>query len=558
VTIPGPLIRVRQGPEIRESVRNLLPASASIGWPAPGIREEGMKSMMDPTLVVHGLRAGSIPSDTILVPRGGVRAVRFRADRPGTYLYWATPSSRSIETRTGRDAPLAGAIIVDPISAEVDSLERVFVITTLDQWPDSTGPAPQDEYVRRAINGRSWPETERLEYEIGDTVQWRWVNASAEPHPMHLHGFHFRVLAKGDGFSDTSYALDEVRLAVTELMEPGSTFRMEWVPTTPGTWIVHCHVLDHIIPTIPGDDSDLEAGEHALRAMAGLVIGVSVTDVGERDDETPPIQELRLLAQQSRWEDGTTKRGFVLDLDADPPADSVAIPGPPLILTRGSATKITVVNRLTEPTTVHWHGLELESVYDDVAGWSRTGSRIAPLVQPGDSFAVVISPPRTGTFIYHTHMDETDQLAQGMAGPLLVYEPGDAFDPSLDRVFLIGGQAEGSYPVRINNSPTPAPAEFRLGVQYRLRFIHITRGFTAELELGSDTDAARWRPVAKDGAELPAGLRGERDARLLTNTGETFDVLWTPTAPGDYTLSVRYGAVETAAANVATQLFRVR
>jgi hypothetical protein len=41
---------------------------------------------------------------------------------------------------------------------------------------------------------------------------------------------------------------------------------------------------------------------------------------------------------------------------------------------------ITVVNRMREPTTVYWHGMELESVCDGVAGWSRTGSRNAPLI----------------------------------------------------------------------------------------------------------------------------------------------------------------------------------
>jgi FtsP/CotA-like multicopper oxidase with cupredoxin domain len=184
--------------------------------------------------------------------------------------------------------------------------------------------------------------------------------------------------------------------------------------------------------------------------------------------------------------------------------------------------------------------MELESVFDGVAGWSRTGSRIAPLVAPGDSFAVRITPPRAGTFIYHTHMDETNQLAQGMIGPLLVLEPGEAYDPEHDRVFLVSGQADGGYPVTLNGQLEPTPATFRVGEEYRLRFIQITRGVPVDIALTRNGSPVRWRALAKDGADLPEALRLEGDAAIRTNTGETFDFLWTPAQPGEVTLSVRY------------------
>ena len=50
-----------------------------------------------------------------------------------------------------------------------------------------------------AINGRSFPHGELIEPMVGDTLRWRWINASDRNHPMHLHGFYFRVDAKGDG-----------------------------------------------------------------------------------------------------------------------------------------------------------------------------------------------------------------------------------------------------------------------------------------------------------------------------------------------------------------------
>jgi FtsP/CotA-like multicopper oxidase with cupredoxin domain len=50
--------------------------------------------------------------------------------------------------------------------------------------------------------------------------------------------------------------------------------------------------------------------------------------------------------------------------------------GPLIILTRGEPVEIEVVNRLKERTAIHGHGIELESYYDGVPGWSGVGSQI--------------------------------------------------------------------------------------------------------------------------------------------------------------------------------------
>src|SRR5690606_18767604 len=107
--------------------------------------------------------------DALVVEPGASKEVRFLAGEPGTYLYWArTPDGRR---GTGRvaDALLGGALLVDPPGAAAD--DRVFV---LERW---NGP------TRTAINGKSWPYTERLHYRVGETVRWRIINASDLSHP---------------------------------------------------------------------------------------------------------------------------------------------------------------------------------------------------------------------------------------------------------------------------------------------------------------------------------------------------------------------------------------
>jgi manganese oxidase len=77
--------------------------------------------------------------------------------------------------------------------------------------------------------------------------------------------------------------------------------------------------------------------------------------------------------------------------------------GPPIVLTRDQPVEIEVVNKLKDSTAIHWHGIELESYYDGVAGWSGEGTQITPPIAPGTSFVARMTPPRAGTFIYHTH-----------------------------------------------------------------------------------------------------------------------------------------------------------
>src|SRR5690606_37846533 len=137
--------------------------------------------------------------------------------------------------------------------------------------------------------------------------------------------------------------------------------------------------------------------------------------------------------------DGEPAYGFVLQESPRPPApDSVHLPGRPLVLHRGEPTEVVVHNNADVALGVHWHGLELESWADGVPGWSGGPGDVRPAVAPGDSFAVRMTPPRSGTFMYHVHSEPGHQLAQGLYGPFLVLEPGATWDRERDRIFLLG------------------------------------------------------------------------------------------------------------------------
>ncbi|MGH7696644.1 MAG: hypothetical protein ACRENH_16775, partial [Gemmatimonadaceae bacterium] len=169
-------------------------------------------------------------------------------------------------------------------------------------------------------------------------------------------------------------------------------------------------------------------------------------------------------------------------------------------------------------------------------GWSGGGAKLAPLIAPNDSFVAVMTPPRSGTFIYHAHVNDERQIALGLAGPLLVLDPRARRDTTRDHVWLFNvAGINDTTPVQINGARPLAP--FAAGVPHRIRIIHIDPGDVISLELRDTAGLVRWRPVAKDGADLPANQATERPARLTMGAGETWDFVWMPKR-GSYTLKV--------------------
>jgi FtsP/CotA-like multicopper oxidase with cupredoxin domain len=197
---------------------------------------------------------------------------------------------------------------------------------------------------------------------------------------------------------------------------------------------------------------------------------------------------------------------YVLQEGPEPPApDSIRAVGSTLVLREHEPTEITLINSAHHHTTVHWHGIELESFYDGVGDWSGWGARLAAPIAPGDSFVVRLTPPRAGTFIYHTHTGEGIRLASGLYGALLVLPANAPLRTAQDDVLLllsIGGPHDDARPL-VNGSTAPPAIELRAGVPRRFRFINISPLETHRIQLRSGSAVQQWRALAKDGAELP-------------------------------------------------------
>lgn len=198
----------------------------------------------------------------------------------------------------------------------------------------------------------------------------------------------------------------------------------------------------------------------------------------------------------------TAQRGQAKLVGPDFPATDVwgfdgQIPGTAIQIAHGRKLQATIRNALEVPTAVHWHGIRLPNAMDGVAGLTQ------PAIQPGDSFRYQFTPPDSGTYWYHSHVNAYEQIGRGLYGPLIVEETAP---PVVDRdlIWMIddwrllddasirndfGSGHDRSHAGRIGNVPTVNGrfrdiVKVRTGERIRLRLINASNARNFALSFG--------------------------------------------------------------------------
>ncbi len=122
------------------------------------------------------------------------------------------------------------------------------------------------------------------------------------------------------------------------------------------------------------------------------------------------------------------------------------VPGPELRVTDGDTVRVTVKNELDEPTTVHWHGVDVPAAMDGVPDTS------GPPIGPGGTFTYEFVAAPAGTRWYHAHFDELNQQGGGLTGALII-EPRDQPRTQADREYTL---VTGEWVTAAGNRPTPS------------------------------------------------------------------------------------------------------
>jgi len=93
------------------------------------------------------------------------------------------------------------------------------------------------------------------------------------------------------------------------------------------------------------------------------------------------------------------------------------VPGPVLRVKLGETVKVKLTNKLTQATTMHWHGIRVPNAMDGVPGVTQ-----AP-IEPGASFTYQFTTKDPGTFWFHPHLNAPEQIERGLYGALIVADP---------------------------------------------------------------------------------------------------------------------------------------
>lgn len=104
------------------------------------------------------------------------------------------------------------------------------------------------------------------------------------------------------------------------------------------------------------------------------------------------------------------------------------VPAPILRWREGDNVAVSVTNRLSEPTSIHWHGLRVSSGMDGVPGFSFPG------IAPGDTFVYRLPLRESGTFWYHGHSGFQEQ--SGLYGAIVI-DPRKGYRQFFDRDYVV-------------------------------------------------------------------------------------------------------------------------
>ncbi|WP_366919583.1 copper oxidase [Hydrocarboniphaga sp.] len=215
-------------------------------------------------------------------------------------------------------------------------------------------------------------------------------------------------------------------------------------------------------------------------------------------------------------------------------------PGPTIEAVEGDRVRIFVTNALGEPTTVHWHGIDLPNGYDGVGGLNQ------PHIAPGETFVYEFTLKQHGTHMYHPHADEMTQMAFGMMGLFIIHpEAGEALRIDRDYAFLLHNWALRPGTFRpdpsvmqnfdlwtFNSKVFPATEHLVAGMGERIRIrIGNLSMWNHPIHLHSNP----FWVTGSDGGRWPKE-QWRREVTEIVGVGQMRDLEFVPTEPGDWAL----------------------
>lgn len=219
--VPGPWIKVNVGDRVRIVVHNRLPMGTDVHW--------------------HGIQVpndqdGVAPITQKLIRSGEDFTYEFVTRAPALGMYHAHHHAQ-MQVPNGLLGLFQVGEVPLPTARTVGGIRLPDQIDISKEIPLVLNDAGVIGY---SLNGKSFPATEPITGKVGDWVMVHYANEGLQIHPMHPHQFPQLVIAKDGIPLDSPYWADTLNVA------PGERYTVLMHLTDPGTWVWHCHILNHV------------------------------------------------------------------------------------------------------------------------------------------------------------------------------------------------------------------------------------------------------------------------------------------------------------------------
>jgi FtsP/CotA-like multicopper oxidase with cupredoxin domain len=219
--VPGPRIDLEVGDQVEVEVTNELPIGTDVHWHGVDVPND---------------QDGVAPITQELIESGETYTYQFTVEEPAVSMYHA-----HVHAQDAVPNGMFGTIFVGdmplPAGQTVSGHEIPDDIEIAQNLPMVLNDAGA---IGLSLDGKSFPATAPLVVDEGDWVEVSYYNEGLQVHPMHLHGFEQIVIAKDGEPLDHPYAADTV------LVAPGERYTVIFNANAPGTWVWHCHILNHV------------------------------------------------------------------------------------------------------------------------------------------------------------------------------------------------------------------------------------------------------------------------------------------------------------------------
>lgn len=226
--VHGPTIEAVEGDRVRIYVTNNLPAGSSVHW--HGI------------LLPNGMDGVAGLNQKIIKP-GETFKYEFTLRQHGTHMYHAHH-----DEMTQNALGTMGMFIIHPRNPKKPRPDRDFAYM-LSEWDIPVGtarPNPNEmtNFNVFTFNAKAFPGTSPMVVKLGDKVRIRYGSVAVmDHHPIHLHGYQFRITETDGGQIPESAQ----QLETTALVAVGQSRTIEFVADEPGDWALHCHMTHHVM-----------------------------------------------------------------------------------------------------------------------------------------------------------------------------------------------------------------------------------------------------------------------------------------------------------------------